>query len=983
MTTHACCPATSRGNRNRLHLLFALLPLVALLASRLPAAESGATGSLSGTVSNAATAANLQGAQVVIQPGNISVLTSRDGRFLIQNLQPGDYTVTATYSGLDAKTLTARVEPGRIVHHDIGLTSEIYQLSQFVVEGEREGNALAITQQRNAANVKNVISADAFGNIADLNLGNFLLRMPGVSKEESEGEIIRVQIRGVDSNLSAVSVDGTRASNGSTRSFDRGFEIDKVPTDFIETIEITKAPTPDIDADSIGGAVNLRTKSALDRKGRRTTYQIGNSYNVRKETFRPLGSVSFSDILLDQKLGVLATASYNEAHKPRDSSNVDWERTADTTRPAAFTASSWGEDQLKHKRAGFGLRFDYRLTPTTKVYVNGMYSLYEDQLNRRRGSLSTPPSASNVVPGSVTDRVTETRNQMFSFTQNFRDRDVKTWNYQVGGDSTIWGGTLDFSANYSPSRGAEQRFVPTRRVANTGWRQEFTESRNWLVLRQTSGPDIYDWRNSTTVLETRDNTSRDLITGGQVNFRRTLGTEIPLSIKTGGRYRWQKREQDQNRRNYTYVGPDGVAGPAGPDNDDRIDRFFDPGYTYVPFQYPQGLQFLKLPEFRQEMQTAPQHFLEDLAVSTRESIRFDNKATESVAAAYFMGDVRLGRMTTLAGVRMEETRFTGKAFKQEITPEERARRAAFTGPLTPEETIRRTIAEWSNRTSASGNYRDYFPSIHFKYEITRGLLARASYSTGIGRPNFGQIVPTMTINNEAQTITSNNPDLTPQYSKNYDLALEYYFEPAGLLSAGVFRKDLTDFIYRANVGTVAPGSMFGDAYTGYTLTTDLNGGSAKIEGLEVSYNQQFTNLTGIWRGFGAFANFTWLRTEGDYGSPGGERVTGWQLPNFTPRAGNAGISYIAHGWTVRVKMNYTGERLQSFNADPSRLTYNTVSKPVDLNIAYAVRRYLNVYADVINVFNAPTNHEYRYIPSRKSRSDKYTMIIKFGVSGAF
>jgi TonB-dependent receptor len=564
----------------------------------------------------------------------------------------------------------------------------------------------------------------AFGNIADLNLGNFLLRMPGVSKEESEGEIIRVQIRGVDSNLSAVSVDGTRASNGSTRSFDRGFEIDKVPTDFIETIEITKAPTPDIDADSIGGAVNLRTKSALDRKGRRTTYQIGNSYNVRKETFRPLGSVSFSDILLDQKLGVLATASYNEAHKPRDSSNVDWERTTDTTRPAAFTASSWGEDQLKHKRAGFGLRFDYRLTPTTKVYVNGMYSLYEDQLNRRRGSLSTPPSASNVVPGSVTDRVTETRNQMFSFTQNFRDRDVKTWNYQVGGDSTIWGGTLDFSANYSPSRGAEQRFVPTRRVANTGWRQEFTESRNWLVLRQTSGPDIYDWRNSTTVLETRDNTSRDLITGGQVNFRRTLGTEIPLSIKTGGRYRWQKREQDQNRRNYTYVGPDGVAGPAGPDNDDRIDRFFDPGYTYVPFQYPQGLQFLKLPEFRQEMQTAPQHFLEDLAVSTRESIRFDNKATESVAAAYFMGDVRLGRLTTLAGVRMEETRFTGKAFKQEITPEERARRAAFTGPLTPEETIRRTIAEWSNRTSASGNYRDYFPSIHFKYEITRGSLVR-------------------------------------------------------------------------------------------------------------------------------------------------------------------------------------------------------------------------------------------------------------------
>ena len=240
----------------------------------------------------------------------------------------------------------------------------------------------------------------------------------------------------------------------------------------------------------------------------------------------------------------------------------------------------------------------------------------------------------------------------------------------------------------------------------------------------------------------------------------------------------------------------------------------------------------------------------------------------------------------------------------------------------------------------------------------------------------------MTIDNEQMTITSNNPDLQPQYGKNYDAVLEYYFEPAGLLSLGVFQKNLSNFIYRSDAGTVGSDSIFGEAYAGYLLRTDFNGGSAEIRGLEVSYSQQFSNLPGFWRGFGAFANFTWLESEGDYGEPGAN-ITGSELVGFTPRTGNVGISYMAHGVIVRVKMNYTGSRLSGFNADPSRRTYDKESLPVDLNLAYAVNRWLSVYADVINVFNTPTNHQYRYVPSRMNRNDLYTTTIKFGVAGSF
>jgi TonB-dependent receptor len=680
---------------------------------------------------------------------------------------------------------------------------------------------------------------------------------------------------------------------------------------------------------------------------------------------------------------VLITGSYNESHKPRDSSNIVYERTTATDRPVFFSANNFGEDRLKHKRAGLGVRLDYRLTAAARIYFNTMVSQYVDQLNRRWTTIGLPASASNVR--LVTNTVTETVNQTLTYNQYLRDRDIHTLNLQFGGESQIAGGRLDFTANYSPSKGTHKGFIPNRTVAGVGFRQDRSETHHALRLAQISGPDIYDLRNGLmSSVDNTDYTSRDRIAGAQLNFRKPLATAMPLAVKTGLRFRAQKREQDQNRRLFSYVGPNGVAGPAGAANDDNLDRFYDPGYTYAPFQYPRGLPWLKLLEIQETLRSSPQLFRETIDTSTRDTIRQDGNATENVTATYVMTEAKFGHLIVVTGVRAEETRFTGHGYRQEITAAERARRAAITGTLTPEETVRRALAEYFP-TEGSGQYRDYFPSIHFKYQATRNLVARASFSTGIGRPNFGQIIPTMAVNNDLQTVTANNPDLQPQYSRNLDAALEYYFEPAGLLSAGVFQKNLRNFIFRSNVGLLEPGNDIGEGYNGYALTTDRNGGRAKIRGLEVSYNQQFSRLQvlgGALRGFGAFINFTWLQSKGDYGTPGAA-LTGRQLPNFTPKSGSAGISYIAHGWTIRVKQTYTGDRLVSYNDDPSRRTYNTVSQPTDLNLAYAVSRGLSVYADVINVFDRPTNHEYTYIPDRKTRSDRYTPVIKFGVNSQF
>src|SRR5690606_11227961 len=165
-----------------------------------------------------------------------------------------------------------------------------------------------------------------------------------------------------------------------------------------------------------------------------------------------------------------------------------------------------------------------------------------------------------------------------------------------------------------------------------------------------------------------------------------------------------------------------------------------------------------------------------------------------------------------------------------------ARRAAWVGPVTDDELRRRTTAEFSGRQRRSGESRDVFPGFHLKYEPIPKLITRFSYSTNIGRPSIGQLIPRTSVNYENRSVSSSNPGLKPQYADNFDLSAEYYFEPAGLLSAGAFLKEIRDFIYTQSGAIVGqgPDNGFGGEYAGYTLTTQLNGGFAKVKGIELN-----------------------------------------------------------------------------------------------------------------------------------------------------
>ena len=112
--------------------------------------------------------------------------------------------------------------------------------------------------QRQLRNIKNVVSAAAFGSLAG-NPADLLIRLPGVEGVSSGGDNRYLRIRGINYNLSTVTMDGNRVADAASAGNTREVQFQTVGSDAIERMEVVKSPTPDMDGDSTGGAINYKT----------------------------------------------------------------------------------------------------------------------------------------------------------------------------------------------------------------------------------------------------------------------------------------------------------------------------------------------------------------------------------------------------------------------------------------------------------------------------------------------------------------------------------------------------------------------------------------------------------------------------------------------------------------------------------------------------------------------------------------------------
>jgi len=911
-------------------LLFSVA--MGLLAPAI-SAQSGSV--VAGSVVNAATRAFLEVAQVSLVGTTHETLTWRDGTFELNGVPPGDYTIEVAYTGLDPHRQQVSVRSGRNTVPVVGLRSDVYQLEAFTVSGEREGSAAAITAQRHAANVKSVLATDAFGHVVDGNIGEMLKRVSGISTNLNEGEVDQVVVRGVGSDFSAVTLDGTRLPSPAKGKKSRGSEVDKLPADYIESIEVIKAPTPDMDADSVGGTVNMVTKSAFSIDGRRVSYNFGLNHKTIRNKNSFFGGIQYSDVLGEKKnLGVYFSFGYSDNYVPQDVTQLDFENAFST--PPYLYRFRLDDAVHKRNRTGGGLKFDYRFSPSTTFYASFMFNHYTDMVDQKRLTIQSSQNPTAYALG-YTDTRWELNASTWTYQVSLIEPKQETFALHTGAKHRFPDLKIDYSASYAPASGAEARQNFDLALANQ--RTVINRSHDvWYPTYTNLGPgDPNDYnRYNRGRIQSESGENKELIWGAEFNAERQFSAAIPFTLKSGLRYRGQEVDVDNNRVTSVYVGPDGRQG-----GDDNLNQFKLLNYSHQGFdgRYTQAVW--------PDVQKAYSSFTnqrnlwdDDWVVTARDNLSSDGKAREDIYAAYVMGTVDVGRLRVLTGVRMEKTDVAATGMvNSPILP-------ALPSSAPEQQRADRVAQEYSRLTSKS-SYRNYFPGVHLRYELKRGVLLRGSYSSSMARPNFGDLIPDTTVNDPDLRISQNNTGLGPQESDNFDVSFEYYFEPAGVISISAFAKNIRNFIFRDEriVGS-GSGNGFNSEYAGFLLSTKKNGGEGKVRGLEFSYNQQLTFLPSWARGLSAYATYTIIESDGNYNSEGA--VSDSELAQFVPIAWNVGVTYQNRGWTVRAQLNYNDRFLNSYTATPAQRIYDDERVDDELRVKYQFNKRFAIFCDWTN-----------------------------------
>jgi TonB-dependent receptor len=968
--------------------------LVALATNAVcMAAEASTAGSIIGSATSSGTQNALQGAVVTIPALNRSEFTDNTGGFVFANVPAGLVELVISYTGFNDERRTVTVSRGETTRVDAAMQpTPAITMDAFTVAAEREGHALSVTEQRNAENVKTVAAIDSWGNMPNMSVGELAMRLPGMTFQlDDDNVVMNVSIRGMSTDFTRLSIDGLSstsvAGNGRTAS------LHSFSGALYEQVEIVSGVLPDSSADSIGGTLNLKTRSTFGmREKRRVNYSIGARWappfffrtpERAERDLHPAFSFSYSERFSvlggRNNLGVSLSVSHSENVNMFNSRIFEYQSTIN---PVAYLRDFQTFSGLNSRHlTAINVKADYKYSDTTKFAFSFIFNRgAEPSFDRnviQASTVSTSPSVGTTGNAQILAGFTESRTEVRPVTGSNFDISQAHWSFFSHNPTVTFSGdhrwgrlAVDYATRYSythfdsgtgktgPGKGSGGQL--TMRVPNIGFVLDKTDP-DHSVFTQTAGPSVYDLSSYTSnlVFTKRDSVSDVPEVSANANAALTFATRFPTTIKTGVSLRrrvWETHQRDPRRWNR-------VAG-APP-----LPAVFVPLSTFDLRQGGPRIPAVDVRALNAELDN-PALWTEDLVYRAQQKYVSNRNATEEIQAAYVRATTRIHRLGVTGGLRVEETSVDGYTFLK------------FRSTTVAQEPdpFRRAALDYGDVTN-HGDYRRLFPSIHTTYDILANLKARASWSTSFARPNFVNLIPTATINEAQQTVTGSNPGLGPQYSKNIDAKLEYYLKPAGLLSVGFFRKNIKDYIVTQELGIVpfGPDNGYDGFYEGYRFFTSVNAGDAQVTGWEFDYRQQFTFLPGLLRGLGLQANYTRLETKGNFG--GTYRRTG-EIVGFTPRSANASLMYTYRNFSGRVTTSYTGQVITSFSTAVQNRIFRKPLTTTNVNLSYRLHRYATMFCDVSNIFETGPSF-FRYVPERVREIRFMPSAVTFGVNGQF
>ncbi len=924
--------------------LYAAAIVVTAFSSSVALAQSG---TIAGRVTDSQTDEPLPGATVRVAGTALGSASDLEGSYRIAGAPAGEQTLIVSYVGYENQEIQVQVVPGQMTTQDIALVFGVLQGQEVVVTAQLEGQARAINQQLSSETITNVVSSERIQELPDANAAESVGRLPGVSVQRSGGEGQKVVIRGLSPRFSSVTVNGERIPSTGTgrRTFiadeggsanispdvdDRSVDLAMISPDALAGIEVSKALTPDMDADAIGGTVNFVTRRAPD--GLKGRINLQTAYSGLRGQVRGYDvSAYVSDRFMKNKLGYLFSGGIESADRSNHNAGTDYKWSGfdpNTGNPLPMAVNAIGLTHRIETRARYNanLALDFEPSLNHIIVANALYGRtqrdwvsrgvrYQTDFNYTGYSLSEGESEITLFSSSLRGE------HLIPFAKvNWRGNYATTW------DETPWTSGYGFQ---------EPSTIPS---------DVDTDKGPWPIPPSAS----FDPNNASGGMPWMSrNKRKDANWSGQVDVEvpYSIGSTFAGRLQFGGKY----AAKDRSRRNtgYGVIGVDYWAAFRADHPDanyytnnslrmtDFIQEDFDPDdFMKGDFPFVVGLKEGPREIWEQYSNIFRVH---------RGSANNDYNALETATAGYGMVRIDAGpRLMLLGGVRYEysDNEYEAKYIR------------AMSGTYGERGTV---IDTTSNQT-----YGYFFPQAHARYRFFDGLDLRLAVTRSMSRPDFHSSTPYEEINTQFQYVVKSNPDLKPTLAWNYDAFLSVY-NRLGLLTVGAYYKTLegVDYLYRRQI------SERGNPLQGYNITAPYNvEEQTTVKGIETEVQTNLRFLPSPFNGIVLYGNYSriWSETPFPYQvSRGYDPVTFapifadtsrvLPMPGQSDHIANVAVGYEKGGFSGRLSLVYQGRALDVLGAGPELDNYTDDFTRWDLALSQRVYRYVTLFVNVTNLTN--------------------------------
>lgn len=877
-----------------------------------------------------ATKQTLPDASIYIEKLHTGVTSDVNGFYTFSNLDPGTYTVKVSYVGYSPVELKITIPAGRTLEKDVVLNEGV-ELQEVVVGGAFQGQRRAINSQKNNMGITNVVSADQVGKFPDSNIGDALKRISGINVQYDQGEARFGQVRGTSADLSSVTINGNRvpSAEGDTRNV----QLDLIPADMIQTIEVNKVVTADMDGDAIGGSINLVTKNSPYKRTIAAT--AGTGYNWVSEKAQLNLGFTYGDRFFNDKLGLIVSASYQNSPSGSYDTEFVWEQ--DDNGKTYVNDYQIRQYYVTRERQSYSAALDWDINANHKLTFKGIFNNRNDWENRYRTTLKDLDPDGNATVRIQTKAGTPDN-------RNARLERQRTMDFALGGEHLFGALSMDWHASYA--KASEER--PNERYIDFQLKKQKFD----MDLSDERQPFASPKTGSTMTLN--DEFSLKELTEQQEDIKEQdlkFSANFKLPFKNGNKLKFgakvvrKTKDKEVDFYEYSPLDEDAFMTNSLANTVDQTNKNFMPNNKYqagiyASKEYTGSLDLNNASLFEKEQ--------------VQEELAGNFNARETVTSGYLRFDQKLTKdVELMTGLRIENTNlaYTGRTYDAD--------------------------EDLTSKTDRQRNsYINFLPSLLVKWNVNDDFKVRGSFTQTLSRPKYSALVPSVNIKRSDNEITIGNPELKPTVSYNFDLSADYYFRSIGLISAGIFYKKIDDFI----VDQVSTNYEYqGNTYTRFTQPK--NAGNANLVGVELSYQRDFSFIAPALKCVGFYGTYTYTHSRvEDFNFEGRENEKDLSMPGSPEHTANASLYFEKGGLNLRLSYNFASDFIDEMGESTFYDRYYDKVNYMDVNASYTFGKKFKTtfYAEANNLLNQPLRY-YQGTKDRTMQAEYYGVKVNAGV----